>query len=132
MVAWSANIRLGYLATSDKRAQNPGAAVHLHPIQTRLPRAIQPACPSDIVAVVCPLFMPLSAFRIPAPYLPLAALKMTRSHRADFATRKYTRECLVALAAHGCQDTLLITTLHVIDTTWQRKFSRRNCSFNDL
>ncbi|SJL14643.1 uncharacterized protein ARMOST_18108 [Armillaria ostoyae] len=42
--------------------------------KTRLSRAVQPAYPSDIVAVVCPIFMPLSAFRIPAPYLPLAAL----------------------------------------------------------
>ncbi|KAK0438233.1 hypothetical protein EV421DRAFT_1825377 [Armillaria borealis] len=56
--------------------------------KTRLSRAVQPAYPSDTVAVVCPLFTPPSAFRIPAPYLPLAPLKMTRSHRADFRCGK--------------------------------------------
>ncbi len=34
-------------------------------------------------------------FGIPVPYLPLAALKTTRSHRGDFATVKYTGECLI-------------------------------------
>ncbi len=37
----------------------------------------------------------------------------------------------LALAAHGCQDTLLIMTLHLIDTIWQHNFSRWNCSFDN-
>ncbi len=67
----------------------------------KLCRAVQPAYPSDIVFVICPLFMPLRAFRIPVPYLPFAALKTTRSHRADFATGKYTGECLIGLSSLG-------------------------------
>ena len=35
--------------------------------KARLSCALQPACPSEIVAIMCPLFMPLSPFRDSCP-----------------------------------------------------------------
>lgn len=52
----------------------------------------------DTIAVVCPLFMPLSAFRITAPYLPLATLKWLDLIMQIFAVRKYTCKWLTGLS----------------------------------
>ncbi|SJL14664.1 uncharacterized protein ARMOST_18129 [Armillaria ostoyae] len=102
----SAKFRPQYLAISDKRTQNHGyanrvarPAVHPTLSNTRLSRAVQHAYSSDIVAVVCPLHMLLSAFRIPALFLPLAAVKMAKYQCSNFAVGKYTGKLVIALAA---------------------------------
>ncbi len=56
--------------------------------KTRLSRAVQPAYLSDTVAVVCLLYMPLSAFRVPAPYFPLAVVNIAGSHRSNICFGK--------------------------------------------